>query len=85
MGLGSWVNDALSAAGKISADIAPYVSHTGNTSPATSQATVQPAGTVPSTVQAATPWYDQPLLVGGIAAGVVALLIGVIVLTRHRK
>lgn len=81
MGLGTWINDALGAAGKISADIAPYVSHQNQPGPATSPAVPAAVygGAVPS---GGTPWYDQPMLVAGIGLGALVLVIGVVVLTR---
>ena len=79
MGLGSWINDALGAAGKISADIAPYVSHQNQPGPATSPAVPAPAYV---SSKSSMPWYDQPMLVAGIGLGALVLVVGVVVLTR---
>ena len=79
-GLGSWINDALNAAGKISADVAPYVSGNQSSRATSSPSVVTP--TISATPATSTAWYDQPILVGGIAAGALLLVIGVIVLTR---
>ena len=81
MGLGSWINDASKFAGNIAADVAPFVSHSGTVGPATVAPATQTPGTIPATASP-VPWYDQPVLVAGIAAGMVAVIIAAVVLTR---
>ena len=82
MGLGTWITDAGKFAGSIASDVAPFVSHSGSVGPATVAPATQSPGTVPAVNTAPLPWYDQPVLVAGIAAGIVAVIIAAVVLTR---